>query len=100
MKTINQIKTCKAIVTHSFLFFSIFSLCSIFIQVNLFFLKFKPADYNLLQKYYCRINRITDAITPMIVNNTPRLNAFVPGLNIQKAETDIKKRQMPKRVVK
>ena len=30
-------------------------------------------------------------MTPATVNNTPLLNGLVPGLNIQKAETDIKK---------
>jgi hypothetical protein len=28
-----------------------------------------------------------DATIPTIVNITPRLNSFVPGLNIQNAET-------------
>jgi hypothetical protein len=45
-------------------------------------------------------SKITEAMIPAIVRYTPELNSFVPGLNIQKADTDIKSIAMPNSVVK
>ena len=40
------------------------------------------------------------ATMPAIVRYTPELKSFVPGLNIQKAEMDMKSRAIAKIVVK